>query len=138
MRRAQARILELGGANRARFFTRLWLAVLGKYPWEALPAAPPELMLLPPRTPFSVYRSASGARGTFGPMLGVLSWNPTFPQAPSVEEIFAEAPGCVEGPAPRAPGPLTTLMGRLMPIARLYNRHPIGAIRRISERRIRD
>ncbi|MEO2057600.1 MAG: squalene--hopene cyclase, partial [Thermoleophilia bacterium] len=55
MRRARDRILALGGANKARFFTRLWLAVLGKYPWEALPAAPPELMLLPPRAPLSVY-----------------------------------------------------------------------------------
>ncbi len=138
MRRAQARILALGGANKARFFTRLWLAVLGKYPWEALPAAPPELMLMPPRAPISVYRFASWARGTFVPMLVVLSRNPTFPQAPSVEDIFAEAPGSVEGPPPRAPGPLTKMMARLMPIARLYNRHPIGAIRRISERRIRN
>lgn len=137
MRRARDRILALGGANKARFFTRLWLAVLGKYPWEALPAAPPELMLLPPRAPLSVYRFASWARGTFVPMLVVLSRNPTFPQQPSVEEIFAEAPGSVVGPPPRSPGRLTRLMGRLMPLARLYNRHPIGAVRRASERRIR-
>jgi squalene-hopene/tetraprenyl-beta-curcumene cyclase len=138
MRRAQARILELGGANKARFFTRLWLAVLGKYPWEALPAAPPEVMLLPPRAPVSVYRFASWARGTFVPMLVVLSRNPTFPQTPSVEEIFAEAPGSVPGPDPRCPGPLTRLMSRFMPLARLYNRHPVGVLRRASERRIRD
>lgn len=138
MRRAQARILELGGANKARFFTRLWLAVLGKYPWEALPAAPPELMMLPARAPLSMYRFASWARGTFVPMLVVLSRNPTFPQAPSVEEIFAEAPGSVPGPEPRAPGPLTRLMSRLMPVARTYNRHPVGFIRRAAERRIRE
>jgi squalene-hopene/tetraprenyl-beta-curcumene cyclase len=138
MRRAQSRILELGGANKARFFTRLWLAVLGKYPWDALPAAPPELMLMPPRAPISVYRFASWARGTFVPMLVVLSRNPTFTQRPSVEDIFAEAPGSVEGPTPRSPGPLTRWMGRLMPLARLYNRHPIAPIRRASERRIRD
>ena len=29
LRRATARIMQLGGANKARFFTRLWLAVLG-------------------------------------------------------------------------------------------------------------
>ncbi len=138
LRRAQARILEMGGANQARFFTRLWLAVLGKYPWTALPDAPPELILLPPRSPLSVYRFASWARGTFVPMLVVLSRKPTFPQAPSVDEIFAEAPGSIEGPPPRAPGPLTTLMGRLMPVARVYNRHPIAPIRRASERRIRE
>lgn len=138
MRRAQARILELGGANRARFFTRLWLAVLGKYPWEALPAAPPEVMLMPSRSPISVYRFASWARGTFVPLLVVLSRNPTFPQRPSVEDIFAEAPGSTGGPPPRSPGALTTALGRLMPLARLYNRHPFGPLRRVSERRIRD
>lgn len=138
LRRAAARIMHLGGANKARFFTRLWLAVLGKYPWEALPAAPSELMLMPPRAPMSVYRFASWARGTFVPMLVVLSRNPTFPQGPSVEEIFAEAPGAVGGPAPRQPGPLTGLLGRLMPLARLYNRHPLAPVRRRAERRIRD
>ncbi len=137
MRRARDRILALGGANKARFFTRLWLAVLGKYPWESLPAAAPELMLLPPRAPLSVYRFASWARGTFVPMLVVLSRNPTFTQQPSVEEIFAEAPGSVDGPPPRSPGPLTTTMGRLMPLARAYNRRPIASVRRASERRIR-
>ncbi len=138
MRRARDCILALGGANRARFFTRLWLAVLGKYPWEALPAAPPELMLLPPRAPLSVYRFASWARGTFVPMLVVLARHPTFPQAPSIEEIFAEAPGSIEGSVPRAPGPLTQMMTRLMPLARAYNRHPVPPLRRASERRIRD
>ncbi len=137
MRRAQDRILALGGANQARFFTRLWLAVLGRYPWEALPAAPPELMLMPPRAPVSVYRFASWARGTFVPMLVVLSRNPTFPQEPSVDEIFAEAPGSVDGPPTRTPGPLTSTLQRLMPLARAYNRHPIPALRRASERRIR-
>ena len=71
-------------------------------------------------------------------MLVVLSRNPTFPQEPSVEEIFAEAPGAVEGPVPRQPGPLTGLLGRLMPVARLYNRYPLPPVRRRAERRIRD
>jgi squalene-hopene/tetraprenyl-beta-curcumene cyclase len=95
-------------------------------------------MLMPSRSPISVYRFASWARGTFVPLLVVLSRNPTFPQRPSVEDIFAEAPGSVEGPDPRSPGPLTTMLGRLMPLARFYNRHPVGPLRRISERRIRD
>ncbi|MBU6363424.1 MAG: squalene--hopene cyclase [Acidobacteria bacterium] len=138
MRRARDRILSQGGANKARFFTRLWLAVLGKYPWDALPAAAPELMMLPPRAPLSVYRFASWARGTFVPMLVVLSRNPTFPQEPSVDDIFAEPPGSVDGPPPRTPGPLTSTMRRLMPLARAYNRKPIRSLRRASERRIRE
>ncbi|MSO44642.1 MAG: squalene--hopene cyclase [Thermoleophilia bacterium] len=137
MQRAERRILALGGANKARFFTRLWLAVLGQYPWRALPAAPPEIVMLPARAPVSVYRFASWARGTFVPMLVVLSRNPTFPQAASVAPIFAEAPGSVPGPDPRSPGPLTQWISRLMPLAHWYNRHPLGFVRRLSERRIR-
>jgi len=136
--RAREFILSKGGGNQARFFTRLWLAVLGKYPWDALPAAPPELMMLPPRAPISVYRFASWARGTFVPMLVILSRNPSFTQAPSVDEVFTEAPGSVDGPAPRAPGPLTKWMARLMPVARWYNRHPFKPLRRRSEQRIRE
>ena len=33
MARARDVVLALGGANRARFFTKLWLAVMGRYPW---------------------------------------------------------------------------------------------------------
>ncbi len=138
MQRAQAFVLSQGGANQARFFTRLWLAVLGKYPWAALPAAPPELMMLPPRAPVSVYRLASWARGTFVPMLVILSHESSFPQEPSIDELFTEAPGSVDGPPPRAAGPLTKWMARLMPVARWYNRHPFKPIRRRAERRIRE
>ena len=136
--RAQQLVLSHGGGNQARFFTRLWLAVLGKYPWAALPAAPPEFMLLPPRAPLSVYRFASWARGTFVPLLVVLSRNPTFPQHPSVDEVFAEAPGSTAGPVPGAPGPLTRLTQHLMPMARAYNRRPFLPLRRSAERRIRE
>jgi squalene-hopene/tetraprenyl-beta-curcumene cyclase len=55
-------VLAHGGANRARFFTKLWLAVLGRYPWSALPALPPEMILLPPRAPMS--RAGPGGRSS--------------------------------------------------------------------------
>ena len=138
MVRARDCARALGGANQTRFFTRLWLAVLGKHPWDSLPAAPPELMMMPPRSPISVYRFASWARGTFVPLLVVLSRNPTYPQDPSLDELYLEAPGSVHGPPPRTPGTLTKMMTRLMPLARRYNRKPFGPLRRASEHRIRE
>src|SRR5262249_58794264 len=67
----------LGGVNRTRFFTRLWLAVLGIHPWEALPALPPELIYLPAPAPVSLYRLPRSARPTVVAPVVVLSPPPT-------------------------------------------------------------
>ncbi len=56
MRRAREIILRLGGIDACNSFTRIYLAIFGEYEWERCPAVPPELVLLPPRAPFSIYR----------------------------------------------------------------------------------
>ena len=43
-----ASIRAHGGLAATRVFTRIWLALFGEWPWDELPALPPELMLLPP------------------------------------------------------------------------------------------
>ncbi|MCU0307441.1 MAG: squalene--hopene cyclase [Thermoleophilia bacterium] len=138
MRRARDVVLALGGGNRVRFFTRLWLAVLGQYPWDALPTVPPEMVLLPPRAPFSIYRFACWARGTFVPLMVVLSRHPTYPQPVGIAELFPEPPGSLPGPPPRAPGWFTAFSERAMPALKAYNRRPVAGLRRLAERRIRD
>ena len=82
----------LGGVNRARFFTKLWLAVLGRYPWTALPVLPPEMILLPPRAPMSPYRFASWARGTFVALMVVLIAQPDLPAAGGPRRAVPRAP----------------------------------------------
>lgn len=136
MERARAFVLRNGGANRARFFTKLWLAVLGQYPWRALPELPPELIFLPPRAPLSIYRFACWARGTFVPLMVVLSQHPTYPQPVGIREIFAEEPGSGPMPAPRTPGPFTPWFTRGLRLAGAYGRRPVRAVRRRAYRRI--
>ena len=68
-RRAHARArrpscVEHGGLERARVFTRIWLALFGLWPWDELPALPPELILLPPSVPLNIYDFACWARQT--------------------------------------------------------------------------
>ena len=46
---------ERGGIGGARVFTRIWLALFGLWPWEEIPQLPPELVLLKPWLPLSVY-----------------------------------------------------------------------------------
>lgn len=138
MERTRDLVREMGGVNRTRFFTRLWLAVMGQYPWTALPYLPPELIFLPPRAPLSVYRFACWARQTFVALMVVLSRNPTYPQPVGIDELYLEAPGAVPGPPPRTPGPWTRVFRAGFPIARLWGRHgprraSDAAYRRIGE-----
>lgn len=125
-----------GGANHARFFTKLWLAVLGQYPWSALPALPPEMIFLPPRAPLSIYRFACWARGTFVPIMAVLSLHPTYPQPVGVRELFVEEPGAGPAPATRAPGRWTPWFERGLRVAGTYAKRPLRAVRRRAYRRI--
>ncbi|MGH2870947.1 MAG: squalene--hopene cyclase, partial [Solirubrobacteraceae bacterium] len=53
MRTAAELVRSLGGLQRARVFTRIWLALFGAWPWERLPALVPEVMLLPRWAPLN-------------------------------------------------------------------------------------
>lgn len=59
----------LGGAQRADFQVRLWLAMAGLIDWSWLPAIPSELFLLPPQIPLSPARFSPWARGVLTPYL---------------------------------------------------------------------
>src|SRR3954462_6796621 len=63
--KARAYIRREGGIRKARLFTKCFLALLGQWPWQRMVPIPPELVLLPPSAPFSIYNFACWARGTF-------------------------------------------------------------------------
>jgi squalene-hopene/tetraprenyl-beta-curcumene cyclase len=62
LEKARAFILEHGGVERTRVFTRIWLAICGRWSWDDLPALPPEIMLLPSSMPLNIYDFACWAR----------------------------------------------------------------------------
>jgi squalene-hopene/tetraprenyl-beta-curcumene cyclase len=66
--RARRFVLGAGGMERARIFTRIWLALLGQWSWDDLPALPPEVILLPTWVPLNVYDFACWARQTIVPL----------------------------------------------------------------------
>ncbi len=47
MQEARANILRLGGIPRLNTFSKLYLALLGQFPWNYLPTIPVEMILLP-------------------------------------------------------------------------------------------
>src|SRR5215472_10424418 len=51
-----------GGIPATRVFTRIWLALFGKWSWDELPVIPPEIIYLPAWFPLNVYDWACWAR----------------------------------------------------------------------------
>jgi squalene-hopene/tetraprenyl-beta-curcumene cyclase len=101
--RARDYIRAEGGASRARVFTKCFLALLGHWPWQWIPRLPPEVILLPPDGPFSVYNFSCWARQTVVPLSVVQALRPVRPAAIDLREIGAR-PGQTK-PPPR-PGPI--------------------------------
>ncbi|WP_433034586.1 squalene--hopene cyclase [Plantactinospora sp. CA-290183] len=131
LRRAREFVLAHGGIERSRVFTRLWLALFGEWPWQRLPAIPPEVVLLPPWFPLNVYDFACWARQTIVPLAIVRSLRPVRPLGFSLRELRTG-----ERPAPppslrRRDGWMHRLDGAL----RGYERRPVGPLRRNALRR---
>ncbi len=78
LRRAEAFVRAAGGLARVRVFTRINLALFGLFPWDAVPAVPPEAIFLPASAPINVYRLASWARSTMVPLFIVFHHRPVF------------------------------------------------------------
>ena len=90
MVRARTYVRAHGGVRETRIFTKLWLALFGQFDWEALPAMPPETILLPSSFPFNIYEFASWARATFVAILVVWAHKPVhpIPNSASVDELY--------------------------------------------------
>jgi squalene-hopene/tetraprenyl-beta-curcumene cyclase len=108
MQRARALILAQGGADRANTYTRYHLALFGQYPWEALPAIPPEMILLPAGAPFSVYDMSSWSRTIFVPLSILCAKRPRIelPLSCGARELFHRTPGSDPPPVSSAWGAL--------------------------------
>src|SRR4029078_11228534 len=73
---ARSYIEGRGGIGASRVFTRMWLALFGLWPWEEIRAIPPELVLLKPELPLSVYSFGCWARETLGALSLLMHYPP--------------------------------------------------------------
>ncbi len=128
MQRALEYIRGEGGIGASRVFTRIWLALFGKWPWESLPILPPELMLLPPWVPLNIYDFGCWARQTVVALTVVNAHRPVRELSIDIDELDL-------GPAPAVRRSLGTWAGRFDLLDRalhLYELRPIGFLRRFS------
>src|ERR671910_1421319 len=131
--RARQFILRQGGVEATRVFTRIWLAVVGQWSWDDLPALPPEVMLLPPRVPLNIYDFACWARQTIVPLTVVAAHRLVRPSRVTVDELWTGAVRPEAEPRPR--GSTGRRFQLLDGILRRYERRPLRPLRRLAIRR---
>jgi len=112
LRRARDWILAQGGVEATRVFTRLWLALSGRWSWDDLPVIPPELIYLPSWFPLNIYDWGCWARQTIVALAVVQSFRPSRPLPFTIDELKTG------GRHGRAPGPRRSLDARPLPGAR--------------------
>jgi squalene-hopene/tetraprenyl-beta-curcumene cyclase len=127
MRRARERILDLGGLEHSRIFTRIWLALFGLWAWDDLPALPPEVVLLPSWFPLNIYDFACWARQTIVPLTLVASHRPVRPLPFGLDELHKN------GGRPRRVErePLSTWAGRFRLLDRMLHVHEAHPVKRL-------
>ncbi|MGE0488151.1 MAG: squalene--hopene cyclase [Vulcanimicrobiota bacterium] len=88
--RARRFIEGRGGLGGVRVFTKMWLALIGEWPWEGTPTLPPELIFFPNWAPFNIYQFSSWARATIVPLCILSARRPVRPLAPErrMDELF--------------------------------------------------
>ncbi len=98
--RARDWILAQGGVEATRVFTRLWLALSGRWSWDDLPVIPPELIYLPSWFPLNIYDWGCWARQTIVALAVVQSFRPSRPLPFTIDELKTGGP---HGRGPRTP-----------------------------------
>src|SRR6476646_10449307 len=77
MREARDTIMRLGGIPAMNTFSKLYLALLGQFPWKYLPTIPVEMVLLPTWAPFHIYKMSSWSRAMLIPLAIINHFKPT-------------------------------------------------------------
>lgn len=108
---------EAGGIGSARVFTRIWFSLLGMWDWQDVPVLPPELVLLGPEAPLSLYTFACWARQTIAALVVVMHEQPVRPIPADRAIVELDL-----GPVPRA---RSSLWDDVEGLLRLYARSPI-------------
>ena len=90
MVKSREAILAAGGVTRCNTFTKIYLAMIGLYPWDGCPAIPPEMILLPKWFSFSIYNMSAWSRAMLVPLSIIRSREPVKPLRPEwqIDELW--------------------------------------------------
>lgn len=90
MQEARACILRLGGIPRMNTYAKLYLALLGQFPWRYLPTVPVEILFFPRWCFFNIYELSSWSRAMLVPLAILNHHKPTrqLPPEKHLHELF--------------------------------------------------
>jgi squalene-hopene/tetraprenyl-beta-curcumene cyclase len=131
MARAREYILDAGGLERTRVFTKIWLSLFGLWSWDDVPVIPPELMFLPSSVPLNIYDFACWARQTVVALTVVSAFKPIRPVQFGLDELRT-------GAKPEPAAAVTSWPGLFQRFDRLlhsYERRPLVKARRLALRK---
>jgi squalene-hopene/tetraprenyl-beta-curcumene cyclase len=92
MLRARAVALSMGGVPRMNTFSKLYLALLGLFPWDYVPTIPSEVILIGKWFHVNFWEMSSWSRSMLVPLAIINHFKPTRPlQTPvTLEELYPE------------------------------------------------
>jgi squalene-hopene/tetraprenyl-beta-curcumene cyclase len=92
MRAARERVIKLGGAEKCNSFSNFYLAALGQISYDACPAIPPEIVLIPQWMYFNLYAVSAWTRTMILPLAIVSTLRPVRKLAPDkgIPELFTQ------------------------------------------------
>lgn len=90
MQEARACILRLGGIPRMNTYAKLYLALLGQFPWKYLPTVPAEMIFFPTWCFFHLYELSSWSRAMLMPLAILNHYKPTrqLPPEHQIHELY--------------------------------------------------
>ena len=102
---ARASILRRGGIPKTNTYSKLYLALLGQFPWKYLPAIPVECVMFPEWFWFSIYDMSSWTRAMVIPLAIINHFKPTrpLPEHLQLHELYPVGTEDADFSLPRAP-----------------------------------
>ena len=90
MLRAREVALNLGGIPRMNTFSKLYLALLGLFPWKYLPTIPSEVLLIGKWFHVNFWDMSNWSRGMIVPLAIINHFKPTRKVCVSIDELYRE------------------------------------------------
>jgi squalene-hopene/tetraprenyl-beta-curcumene cyclase len=90
MLRAREMAMHLGGVPRMNTFSRLYLALLGLFPWEYVPTIPVEVLFLGKWFHINFWDMSNWSRAMLVPLAIINHYKPTRPVKVTLDELYPE------------------------------------------------
>ena len=134
MARTRSAVLAAGGMTRCNTFTKIYLAMVGLYPWDGCPAIPPELILLPKWFSFSIYNMSAWSRAMLVPLSIIRAHQPVkpLPAESNIDELWVGGKEKADIRLPRDDRAFTwrNFFLRVDTILKFVDRHPLKRLRK--------